>query len=220
MGYRFDFRVIFSNAGEFLLAVRMTLSVAALGMVVALVLGLIVALMRMSKLRLLNTPAQAYINFFQGTPLYVLVFWVYYGLAMLLNLNLQPFTAGVICLGMQYGAFLAEIYRSGIQAVDRGQREAAAAVGLTIPQSYRHVILPQALRIVLPSIGNSWIGMIKDSSVLWVIGLMEIMRTAYMNSNDYFKPFEFYTTAAVLYIVLTFIFFYANHWIERKLKVS
>jgi His/Glu/Gln/Arg/opine family amino acid ABC transporter permease subunit len=220
MGYRFDFRVVFNNAGEFLLAVRVTLSVAALGMLVALVLGLIVALMRISKLRILNTPAQTYINFFQGTPLYVLIFWVYYGLAMLFNINFQPFTAGVICLGTQYGAFLAEIYRSGIQAIDRGQREAAAAVGLTTPQSYRHVILPQALRIVLPSLGNMWIAMIKDTSLLWVIGVVEIMRTAYMNSNDYFKPFEFYSTAAFLYIALTFIFFYANQLVERKLKVS
>lgn len=220
MGYKLDLKVVLDNMDEFLLAVRMTLSVSAVAMVVALVLGLIIALMRISKSRILNTPAQGYINFFQGAPQYVLIFWVYYGLAMLLNVNFRPFVAGVISLGTQYAGFLAEIYRSGIQAIDRGQREAAMAIGLTSAQSYRHVILPQAIRIVLPSIGNMWIAMVKDSSLLSVIGVVEIMRTAYLNSNDYFRPFEFYTTAAVLYIILTFIFFYGNQVLERRLKVG
>jgi len=106
------------------------------------------------------------------------------------------------------------------QAIDRGQREAAMTIGLTSAQSYRYVILPQAIRIVLPSIGNMWIAMVKDSSLLSVIGVVEIMRTAYLNSNDYFRPFEFYTTAAVLYIILTFVFFYGNQIVERRLKVG
>jgi len=220
MGYDLDMKVIWDNMDEFVLAVRMTLVLSAVAMLVALVLGLIVALNRVSKFRFLNTPARAYINFFQGAPQYVLIFWVYYGLAMLLGVNFRPFTAGVISLSTQYGGFLAEIYRSGIEAIGRGQREAAVAMGLTTAQSYRYIILPQAIRIVLPSIGNMWIAMIKDSSLISVIGVMEIMRTAYMNSNDYFRPFEFYSLAAVLYIALTFIFFYGNQALERRLKVG
>jgi len=107
MGYKLDLKVVLDNMDEFLLAVRMTLSVSAVAMVVALILGLIIALMRISKSRILNTPAQAYINFFQGAPQYVLIFWVYYGLAMLLNVNFRPFVAGVISLGSQYAGFLA-----------------------------------------------------------------------------------------------------------------
>jgi His/Glu/Gln/Arg/opine family amino acid ABC transporter permease subunit len=220
MGYELDMKVIWDNMDEFVLAVRMTLVLSAVAMLVALVLGLVVALIRVSKFRFLNTPARAYINFFQGAPQYVLIFWVYYGLAMLLGVNFRPFTAGVISLSTQYGGFLAEIYRSGIEAIGRGQREAAVAVGLTTAQSYRYIILPQAIRIVLPSIGNMWIAMIKDSSLISVIGVMEIMRTAYLNSNDYFRPFEFYSLAAVLYIALTFIFFYGNQALERRLKVG
>lgn len=220
MGYELDMKVIWDNMDEFVLAVRMTLVLSAVAMLVALVLGLIVALLRLSKFRFLNTPARAYINFFQGAPQYVLIFWVYYGLAMLLNVNFNPFTAGVISLSTQYGGFLAEIYRSGIEAIGRGQTEAAVAMGLTTVQSYRYIILPQAIRIVLPSIGNMWIAMIKDSSLISVIGVMEIMRTAYLNSNDYFRPFEFYSLAAVLYIALTFIFFYGNQALERRLKVG
>jgi glutamine transport system permease protein len=220
MGYQFDFKVITDNIDEFYLAIVMALAVAAVSMLVSLVLGLIVALIRISNRRIPSTLARAYINFFQGAPLYVLIFWVYYGIAMLIGVNFQPFTAGVIALSTQYGAFMAEIYRSGIEAIGRGQREAAVAMALTTAQSYRYVILPQAIRVVLPSIGNMWIAMIKDSSLLSVIGVMEIMRTAYFNSNDYFRPFEFYTLAAVIYIALTFVFFYGNQLIERKLKIS
>ncbi len=220
MGYQFDLRVIVDNLDEFVAAVGMTLLVAAVSMVVALILGLVVALMRISKHVALRTPAQAYINFFQGAPLYVLIFWVYYGVAMMVGVNFQPFTAGVIALSAQYGAFLAEIYRSGIEAIDRGQREAAISMGLARVQTYRYVILPQAIRIVLPSIGNVWIAMIKDSSLLSIIGVMEIMRTAYLNSNDYFRPFEFYSFAALLYVILTFLFFYSNQFIERKLRIG
>ena len=220
MGYEFDFKVILDNMDEFVLAIRMTLTVSAVALLVALVLGLIVALMRISKSPLLTVPAQAYINFFRGAPLYVLIFWVYYGVATAIGVNFQPFTAGVIALSTQYGAFLAEVFRSGIEAIDRGQREAALAVGITTPQAYRYIILPQAIRIILPSLGNMWISIVKDSSLLSVIGVMEIMRTAYFNSNDYFRPFEFYSVAALLYIALTFVFFYGNQLLERRLKIS
>jgi His/Glu/Gln/Arg/opine family amino acid ABC transporter permease subunit len=220
MGYQFDLKIIADNIDEFVLAIVMALAVAAVSMVVSLVLGLIVALIRISRYSALSAAARGYINFFQGAPLYVLIFWVYYGIAMLLGLNFRPFTAGVIALSAQYGAFLAEIYRSGIEAIGRGQREAAVSMGLTTAQSYRYVILPQAVRVVLPSIGNMWIAMIKDSSLLSVIGVMEIMRTAYLNSNDYFRPFEFYTLAALIYIALTFLFFYSNQLVERRLKIS
>jgi His/Glu/Gln/Arg/opine family amino acid ABC transporter permease subunit len=220
VGYDFDLKVIVDNLDEFVAAVGMTLLVAAVSMVAALVVGLAVAFMRISRFSILRAPAQAYINFFQGAPLYVLIFWVYYGVAMLVGVNFQPFTAGAIALTTQYGAYMAEIYRSGIQAIERGQREASVSMGLTTTQTYRYVILPQALRIVLPSLGNMWIAMIKDSSLLSIIGVMEIMRTAYLNSNDYFRPFEFYSLAALLYIALTFLFFYSNQALERKLKIG
>jgi His/Glu/Gln/Arg/opine family amino acid ABC transporter permease subunit len=220
MGYDVDLKIIWDNMDEFFLAVRMTLLVSAASMLVALVVGLIVAFMRISKSLALSTPAQAYINFFRGAPLYVLIFWVYYGVAIVVGVNFQPFTAGVVALSTQYSAFLAEIYRSGIEAIGRGQREAATSMGLTTTQSYRYIVLPQAVRVVLPSIGNMWISMIKDSSLLSVIGVMEIMRTSHINSNDYFRPFEFYTLAALFYIGLTFVFYYSNQLLERRLKIG
>ncbi len=220
MGYRWDFKVVVDNLDEFAVAIQTTLVVSALAMGVALVLGLIIALMRLSKRRALNIPARAYINFFQGSPQYVLIFWVYYGLAMLIDVNFSPFVAGAIALSTQYGGFLAEIYRSGIEAIDRGQREAAAAMGLTTRHTFQYVIFPQAIRIVLPAIGNNWISIVKDSSLLNIIGVMEIMRTAYLNSNDYFRPFEFYTLAAVIYIGLTFLFSVGNRALEQRLSIT
>ena len=220
MAYTFSFRIIADNLDEFIPAIGLTLLVSLVAMVVALVLGLIVALMRISKSKLLNSPARAYINFFQGAPQYVLIFWVYYGLAMLMGINFSPFVAGVISLATQYGGFMAEVYRSGIEAIGRGQREAAAAMGLTPGQNFRYITFPQAIRIVLPSLGNNWISMVKDSSLLNVIGVMEVMRTSYINSNDYFRPFEFYTLAAVIYIALTFLFSFGNQAVERRLRIA
>jgi His/Glu/Gln/Arg/opine family amino acid ABC transporter permease subunit len=220
MGYELDLRVVWTNMDEFALAVQMTLLLSAAAMLLALVMGLVISLLRVSKLRLLQAPARAYINFFRGAPQYVLIFWVYYGLAMILGVRFAPFTAGVLSLSMQYSASLAEIYRAGIEAVGKGQTESAASVGMTKAQITRYVVLPQAIRIILPALGNSWISMVKDSSLVSVIGVMEIMLVANLNANDYFRPFEFFTLAAVLYIAMTFVFFYGNQALERKLRIS
>ena len=220
MGYDIDLEVVRRNIGDFVLAIEMTLAISAVAMVLSLVAGLLVALLRVSKTQFLRAPAQAYINFFRGAPQYILIFWVYYGLAMLFKVNFSPFTAGVISLSLQYGASLAEVYRSGIEAVGKGQREAAMATGLTPMQATRYIVLPQAIRIVLPALGNSWISMVKDSSLVSAIGVMDIMLVASLRANDYFRPFEFLTLAALLYIGLTFIFFYVNQSLENRLRMA
>jgi ABC-type amino acid transport system permease subunit len=138
----------------------------------------------------------------------------------MLGIKFAPFVAGVVSLSMQYAASIAEIYRAGIEAIGRGQTESAASVGLTKVQCYRYIVLPQAIRIVLPPLGNSWISMMKDSSLVSVIGVMEIMLTANLKANDYFRPFEFFTFAAVLYIALTFLFSFGNQMLERKLRIG
>lgn len=220
MDYRIDLRVVWNNLPEFFPAIMMTLFLGTGAMFFGLIVGLVIALMRMSKYRALSAPASAYINFFRGAPQYVLIFWVYYGLAVLFGLNFAPITAGLISLSAQYGAYLAEVYRSGIEAIGRGQREAALSMGLGTWQSYRYIILPQAIRIVLPPIGNNWIGAIKDSSLISVIGVMEVMRVSYINSNDYFRPFEFYILAALIYIVLAFTLSRINNAVEAKLRIA
>ncbi len=218
MPYHPDLRVVLNNADAIIAGVQMTLFISVIAMSLALIVGLIVALLRISKVSALSGPAGAYIQFFRGIPQYVFLIWLYYGIAMLTGVNFQPIQAGVIALTLQYGGYLAEIYRAGIQAIGKGQTEAAMSVGLSKRQTYQFVILPQAFRIIIPPTANMFIGMLKDSSLVSVIGVNELMRMTFIKSNLYFRPFEFFTTAALIYVIMTAIFSKFTDRLELRLQ--
>lgn len=196
-----------------------TLYVSLLGMIVALILGLVIALLRMSKFRLVSWLAQLYINIFRAIPLFVFIIWLYYGLPIVLGINFDPITAGVLCLGLQYAGWLAEIYRSGIGAIGRGQREAALSLGLSRYQTFWDVVFPQAFRIMLPPMGNNFVGMLKDSSLVGIIGVFELVRQAQLAVSQTFRPFEFYTAIAIVYIVLTQLLSQGVNALERRQRI-
>src|SRR5262249_36431077 len=218
MRYHPDLSVVTSRWPIILAGVQLTLYVAVVAMAVALVLGLVVAFVRISPFKPLAWLGNAYVQFFRGIPQFVFLLWLYYGIAILLGINFRPITAGVIALSVQYGAYLSEIYRAGIQAIHRGQMEAGLSVGLSKPRIYQRIILPQAFRIVLPPTVNMWIGMLKDPSLVSVIGVQELMRTTELQSNFYFRPFEFYTAAALIYVTMTFVFSRVASVIEARLR--
>ena len=137
---------------------------------------------------------------------------------MATGIDFEPVVAAAMCLSTQYGGYLAEIFRSGIEAIGKGQREAAVAMGLTTAQNYRYIILPQAIRIVLPPIGNMWVGAIKDSSLVSYLGVMELMRTAMLQANITWRPFEFYTTTALIYVFLVWLSSRGVSALESRLK--
>lgn len=197
----------------------MTLWVSFLGMIVALVLGLLIALMRMSKFKPFNLFAQLYINIFRAIPLFVFIIWMYYGLPIVLGIDFDPITAGVLCLALQYAGWLAEIYRAGIGAINKGQREAALSLGLTRFQTFADVIFPQAFRIMLPPMGNNFVGMLKDSSLVGIIGVFELVRQAQLAVSQTFRPFEFYTAIAIIYILLTQVLSQGVSLLERRQHV-
>ena len=197
----------------------MTLWVSFLGMIVALVLGLLIALMRMSKFKPFNLFAQLYINIFRAIPLFVFIIWMYYGLPIVLGIDFDPITAGVLCLALQYAGWLAEIYRAGISAINKGQREAALSLGLTRFQTFADVIFPQAFRIMLPPMGNNFVGMLKDSSLVGIIGVFELVRQAQLAVSQTFRPFEFYTAIAIIYILLTQLLSQGVSLLERRQHV-
>lgn len=197
----------------------MTLYVSLLGMILALALGLLIANMRMSRFAPLRWVAQAYINIFRAIPLFVFIIWMYYGLPIVLGIDFGPITAGVICLALQYAGWLAEIYRSGIGAIGRGQREAALSLGLTRFQTFSDVIFPQAFRIMLPPMGNNFVGMLKDSSLVGIIGVFELVRQAQLAVSQTFRPFEFYTAIAIIYIILTQVLSQGVSILERRQQV-
>ena len=214
----FEFRWDFVTSRWELLAsgLGITLYVSVISMALALVLGLIIALIRMSKHRPVSLVAQIYINTFRAIPLFVFLIWLYYGLPIVIGFNFAPITAGVLCLTIQYSSWMAEIYRSGISAIGKGQREAAHSLGLTGYQTFTDVIFPQAIRIIIPPTGNMFVGMLKDSSLVGIIGVFELVRQAQLAVSQTFRPFEFYTAIAAIYILLTILLSQGVNLLERR----
>jgi His/Glu/Gln/Arg/opine family amino acid ABC transporter permease subunit len=174
---------------------------ATAAIILAMIIGLFIALMRLSNSRFLRGFAFVYTQLFRGVPLYVLVIWVYFGLAIVANINLPKIPAGIITLALLNSGYLSETFRSGILAVNIGQSEAAAAIGLTKRQIKRYIVLPQAFRIVLAPSGNQFVDAIKDTAILSIIGVPELMRMAQQQADLFYRPFEFYTTAGILYFI-------------------
>ncbi|MBC8445771.1 MAG: amino acid ABC transporter permease [Chloroflexi bacterium] len=192
-------------ADSLLLSLRYTLLLAALALGFGSVIGMLVALLRLSKIRAISVAAGLYINIFRGIPQMVYLVWLYFGISMVTRVSLEPIVAAGLCLATQYGGYLAEIFRCGIEAIDRGQSEAAKAMGLDTGQTYRYIILPQAIRIIIPPMGNMWVGAIKDSALVSYLGVMELTRTAMLQANISWRPFEFYTATALIYVVLVWL---------------
>ena len=182
-----------------------TIYVSLISIGFACVLALIGALARLSK----NGPAYGiatfYISFFRGTPLLLQVFIIYLGLPQM-GVILDPVPAGIIALSLCYGAYMAEIFRAGIQGVPAGQGEAAAALGLRPALTMRKVILPQAMKLIVPPTGNQFIAMLKDSSLISVLGVQELMFLARTQGRSEFKHFEMLITAAIIYWIISFVF--------------
>ncbi|MBA2530318.1 MAG: amino acid ABC transporter permease [Euzebyales bacterium] len=212
-----DFGLVLQSMGVLLRAARISVFVAAAGFAIAVVLGVIVAAMRRSRLRPLSWVAFAYTSFFRGIALYVLIIWLYFGIAAAAGITLGALTAGIATLALLNSAYLAEVFRSGIEAVDDGQREAALAMGLSRGQAFRAVIAPQALRIALPATGNHLVDAIKDSAILLVIGVPELMRETARLAQYNYRPFEFYTVAGAMYLFAVSAVGLLFRWLERRL---
>lgn len=206
MNYEFQWHLITRNWEPIVEGTLVTYTVTFLAMALALVLGLILALMRLAPQRWISVIAQIYIELGRALPLYVFLAWIYFGLAFAMGIVFEPIEAGVLALGLITAAYMAEIYRAGILAVDRGQFEAARALGLNQPQIYRDVILPQAFRIILPAAGNQFVGAFKGAAIVSVIGVADLMYYAREASLEFFRPFEFYTVAGAILIASTLAF--------------
>jgi glutamine transport system permease protein len=219
VGYEFRFDVVLAEWPWIARGLAMTLTITGLALVCAVPVGLIVAVMSLSKSPLIRWPAVVYVQVFRGVPLLVFIIWMYYGVSMAAGIQFSPITAGVLCFALQYGSWFSEVFRGGIQAIGRGQREAAASLGLSGVQTFSFIILPQAVRIVLPSMGNLAVGLLKDSSLVSVIGVFELMRQSQTAVSLTFRPFEFYTVTAAIYVLLTFAVARGFVGLERRLHI-
>jgi len=199
----YDWSLIWDNREALLGELVTAVSVAIVALAVSVAFGLLLAVLR-SAPKPFSWFAAAYINIFRGVPALVSVIWVYFGVALLLGIRFTVFQAGVIALSLLYSAFLAEIFRSALQAVPAGHTEAGWALGMKSVQIFFSVTLPQAVKIALPNIGSMFIGMVKDTSTFTVIGLLEVVRVTQNLVATTFQPFVLYTAAAIIYVLAAF----------------
>jgi His/Glu/Gln/Arg/opine family amino acid ABC transporter permease subunit len=193
-----------------------TFEVSVVAQLIGIVFGLTAGLARLSRNPVVRSVAVSYIDFFRGVPLLVTLVWIYYGVALLFGINISAFAAGVFGLGITLGAYLAEVFRAGVQAIPQGQTEAAFSLGLNPRQTMRRVVLPQAMRIVVPPLANSFIGMLKDSSLVAILSVTDLMRVGMIVAADTFRAFEAYTFVAVIYYIVTFITARAVTRVEKR----
>jgi ectoine/hydroxyectoine ABC transporter permease protein EhuD len=193
----------------------MTILLTLVSMALALLAGMVLALMRLSRNRTFNLISGAYIEVIRGTPLLVQLFIIYYGLPQY-GIRLDAFTAGVLGLSMNYSAYLAEVYRAGILAIDKGQWEAGGSIGLSRTALLRYIILPQAVRILLPPVGNYFISMLKDSALVSTISIIELMRAAQLRVAITFRAMDIYLLVALIYFLMSYPVALLIRYYERK----
>ncbi|RYD03959.1 glutamine ABC transporter permease [Desulforamulus aquiferis] len=204
-----------------LVGLKITVQLTVIAVLFGSIIGLFVALAKLSNYKLLRYPAIIYIEFFRGSPLLVQLFLFYFGLPQLLGHPVDRFMAAAFVLSLNCGAYIAEIFRAGIQSIERGQMEAARSLGMTHAQAMRHVILPQAFKRVIPPLGNEFIIMLKDTSLVSVIGLADMARTGQLIIANTYRALEIWFLVAIIYIIMTVMIseFFVNR-MERRLKAG
>ncbi|WP_103104957.1 amino acid ABC transporter permease [Brevibacillus reuszeri] len=195
-----------------------TIKVAFLSLLFATVLGLFFGLLRVSKRKSLQMIAKVYVSIIRGTPLYVQVIFFYFGLfPLVFGRATDAVSAGIFVLSLNAGAYLVEIFRAGIESIDKGQMEAGRAIGFTHGQTMAYIIMPQAIKRMIPAIVNQFIISIKDTSLLATIGIAELTFTAQTIYAVNFKAFEFLGAIGIIYWVLIYVLTAFSHWLERRL---
>jgi polar amino acid transport system permease protein/polar amino acid transport system substrate-binding protein len=202
--------------GTFIAALGVTVKVTALSLILATIIGIIFGLFKISKKKPLTLIADFYISIIRGTPLMVQILFIYFGLPMVFGFRWNLTTAGVIIMGINAGAYMTELIRGGIEAVDKGQMEAARSLGLSYGKAMAKVILPQAMRIMLPSIVNQFIMTLKDTSLLSVISLRELTQNTKIIVANNMEAFTMYFICGIYYWVIVTILSKFAKWLERR----
>ena len=206
---------------EFLISgVGMTLALSVSAILISVVIGLLLAVSLLSPYKALRWLARSYVECFRAIPLLVLLLWVYYGLPVVSGLQFGAFAAGVMSLALSDAAFEAEVFRAGLQSVAKGQREAAETLGLSRWSTLRYVVFPQAIRTILPALGNQFVYVLKMSSLVSVIGLQEFTRRANELNVTEYRPLEIYTFLVFEYLLLILLASWGVRRLERKLAQS
>jgi|TARA_B100000678_G_scaffold279524_1_gene275296 glutamine transport system permease protein len=214
--FQFDWQAAIASLPYLLKGLPYTLLISFAGLAIGFLIGILFGLMRISPTRWLRFPAVVYVEVFRGTPVLVQVLFIFYGLPTLLGGPINALTAGIAAIALNAGAYISEIVRGGVQSIERGQREAGLSLGLSPPQTFRYVIWPQALRRMIPALGNQGIVSIKDTSLFSVIGVGELVRQGQVYIANTFTALEVYFMIALLYLAITLSLSLALSLLERK----
>jgi len=214
----FSFSIIREILPFLLKGALLTVFFSATSEIIGIIIGLTTSVIRVTRIKVLSQLAVAYVDLFRGTPLLMQIIFVYYALPYL-GINLPAIVAGIVALSVNSGAYVSEIFRAGIESIDKGQTEAARSLGMSYMQAMRYVVIPQTIKRVLPPLTNEFVALIKDSSLLSVIAIAELMRTAKEMMTWKMNPSSL-TAAAIIYLIITLPLTRYVSYMEKKLKRS
>lgn len=212
----FDFSLIWNSLPLLLAGAGVTVEITAIAVGLGFIFGLITSVCRLSGVKILQVIAVCYVNIIRGTPMLVQIFLIYFALPMVIGERINPFVAAVAACSINSGAYVSEIFRAGIQSVDKGQMEAGRSLGLSWMQTMRYVIMPQAFKHVIPPLGNEFISMTKETSLVSVIGFEELTRRGQLIIAKTYGSFEIWLTVAAIYLVMTLTIARLVSYLERR----
>lgn len=213
-----DFNIILKILPPILAQLPTTVFMSIFSMVIATIIGIFLTIFY--KTSIVKWFVQLYLLIFRGFPTIVILFVIYFGIPQLLGINTgsNAISFAIICLGLKQAAYLTEIFRSSIDAVDKGQVEAGLAIGLSQYQTYRDIIVPQAIRIMLPSVGNSFIGLLKETSLAFSIGVTEMFGEGRLIAAENFRYFEVYFVIGMLYVAIIYLYTLLQNFLEKSMN--
>ena len=214
----FYFQLIIDSFPLLLVGAGVTLKITASSVGLGLLFGLFIGIAQISRVAIFCIPAKIYVDFLRGTPLLVQIFMIYFALPMLIGTRIDPFIAAIVACSINSSAYIAEIFRGGILSIDKGQMEAGRSLGLNWSQTMRFVVIPQAFKRIIPPLGNEFIAMLKDSSLVSVIGFEELTRQGQLIIASTYGAMEIWTAVALIYLALTFPITRLVAYLEKRYK--
>lgn len=215
-----DWNVIISNLPLLLYGALMTIKITAVAVSCGFIIGLIVSLARMSRFIIIRLIAKCYVDVIRGTPMLVQIFMIYFALPQMIGTRIDPYLAAVLACSINSGAYVSEIFRAGIQSIDKGQMEAGRSLGLSWGQTMRYIVIPQAFKASIPPLGNEFIAMLKDSALVSVIGFEELMRRGQLIIARTYAATEILGAVAIIYLCMTIPISRLVEYLERKYDVK
>ena len=216
----FDWSLIWDNFPILLQGAVITIQITVMAVGCGFFIGMIAALANLSRFKIIRLLVKCYVELFRGTPLLVQIFMIYFALPMVIGRSINPYVAAVTACSINSGAYVSEIFRAGIQSIDKGQMEAGRSLGLTWAQTMRYIVMPQAFKAIIPPLGNEFIAMMKDTSLVSVIGFEELTRRGQLIIARTYGSFEIWTAVAIIYLVMTLSISQLVAFLERRYNIK